>query len=129
MRENSRFRDEQRHIHVRLLQSTKLTEFTKLYSMIIVLASVRIRRYYTCRFSGGRFAFASREMDVAGKRRVREIHIGIGRVVVRRSVVGNLFVGQTTVLRVFERRGKKTMKKKTNGFSCTETTPGWPLTR
>jgi len=57
-------------------------------------------------FLGRRFPAASRQMDVAGERGVREIHAGVGRVVFRCRVVGNIFAGQTTVLRVFERRGK-----------------------
>lgn len=51
-------------------------------------------------------------MDVAGVHRVREVYLGVGRMVLRRGVMGNLFVWQTTVLRLFKRRGKYFIKQK-----------------
>lgn len=55
--------------------------------------------------SGRRFATAARPVDVAGERRIWKVHVGVGRVVFRSGVVGNLFAGQTAVLRLLQRRG------------------------
>lgn len=55
--------------------------------------------------AGRRFPSAARPVDVARERRVRKVHAGIGRVVFRCGVVGNLLAGQTAVLRLLQRRG------------------------
>lgn len=47
-------------------------------------------------------------MDVAGKRSLWEVHVGIRRVVFRSRTLGDLFVGEAAVLWLFQRRGKHT---------------------
>lgn len=57
-------------------------------------------------YVGRRVSFASGPLDVPGKRGLREVHLGLRRVVFRSGFVGNIFAGKTTVLRLFQRRGE-----------------------